>query len=360
MVGIGKRRVLVTGGSGFVGSRLAERLAIEEGSHVRVLVRDWRKAIWVSRSPIELIQGDITDSHALLNAMQGCDIVFHCAAAFGSLEECTRTNVEGTRHVLECAERAGVQRLVYISTVAVHGPIPRDGADERDPFRPTGDPYADTKIAAEELIRDFVQQRPLAVSIVRAAPVWGPRAGSFTLWPIHEMKAGRWFLVDGGRGTCNAVYIDNLVDAILLAAVNPAAAGEAFLITDDQPCSWSEFFGHYARMLGIRRLRSAAVSTANFSRASTVLLDRVLGSLQKTPSWTPAREAVRGTRFGLHIVRAASAQFSGFSVWELAKYEHRGTLDVSKARRLLGYSPRFTLEMGMRDTETWLRDQRLI
>lgn len=360
MVGIGRRRVLVTGGTGFIGARLAERLALEEGAEVRALVRDWRKAVWISRADVELVQGDITDRDSLLRAMQGCEIVFHCAAAFGSLDECASTNVGGTRNVLECADVLSVKRLVYLSSVAVHGPTPPDNADERDEFRPLGNSYADSKIAAEELIWQFRQRRPLPIAVIRAAPVWGPRGESFTVWPLRQMKAGEWFLVDWGRGTCNAVYIDNLVDALLLAGIKDTAVGEAFLITDDQPCSWEEFFGHYRRMLGIQKLRSRSLSMARFTLMLTARVDRWLEILRHTPAHEPGRGVVRAFRFGLRIVRRVPGQCAIFSAWDLDKYAHQGRLNASKARRLLGYHPRFTLQAGMRETETWLRDQRLI
>jgi nucleoside-diphosphate-sugar epimerase len=339
---------------------LAERLALEEGAEVRVLLRDWRKATWISRADVELVQGDITNRDALLQAMRGCEIVFHCAAAFGSPDECMHTNVEGTRNVLECADVLSVKRLVYLSSVAVHGPTPPDNADEQDEFRPLGNGYADSKIAAEELIWRFHQRSSLPVAVIRAAPVWGPRGESFTVWPLRQMSAGEWFLVDRGRGTCNAVYIDNLVDALLLAGIRDTAIGQAFLITDDQPCSWEDFFGHYKRMLGIRALPSRSRFVTRMALMLTARIDRLLEYLRHTPEREPARTAVRGFRFGLRILRSVPGRCAIFSPWDIDKYAHQGRLNVSKARRLLGYQPRFTLQAGMRDTEMWLRDQRLI
>jgi nucleoside-diphosphate-sugar epimerase len=360
MVSFKELPVLVTGGTGFIGSRLAERLAVEEQAKVRVLVRDWRKAVWISRANVELVQGDVRDSDSVVRAMQGCQIVFHCAASAGTRDECISTNVDGTRNVLQCAAALSVDRVVCLSSVAVHGPTPPDNADEQDELRPTGDPYVDSKIAAEKVVWQFWHQHRFPVVVIRPAAVWGPRGESFTLWPLHRMKSGQWFLLDHGRGTCNAVYIDNLVDALLLAGLNESAVGEGFLITDGQPCSWAEFFGHYARMLGIGELRSTGLLSARFTLLVIERLDRLLNKLKHTPQREPARILVRAFRRGLKIIRRLPARFAVFSSWEVAKYAHRGKLNVSKARRLLGYTPRLTLNEGMRETEIWLRDQRIL
>jgi nucleoside-diphosphate-sugar epimerase len=362
MVSYTGRKILVTGGTGFIGSRLAERLALEEHAKVRVLVHDWRKAVWVSRADVELVQGDVRDPDSLAQAMQGCEIVFHCIGVGGTRDVCMSVNVEGTRNVLECAADAGVERVVYLSSIAVHGPSPPDNADEQDEFRLTGSPYGDSKVAAEEVVWQFWEQQRLPLVVIRPTFVWGPRSANFTIGPVERMKAGRWFLVDGGQGTCHAVYIDNLVDALLLAGVKDEAVGQAFLITDGQPCTWAEFFGHYARMLGLDSLPSVS-SNSLLMRAMLPpvrLVDRLLATLSGTPAHDPARTLVRGTRFGLRVLRRSLARYASFDRWDMAKYVRRGRLNISKACTLLGYNPRISSEEGMHETEIWLRDQGII
>ncbi len=360
MVSYAGRQILVTGGTGFIGGRLAERLAVEEQAKVRVLVHDWRKAVWVSRAHVDLVQGDVRDRDSVAQAIQGCETVFHCVGVGGTLDDCRSTNIEGTRNVLKCALDAQVARVVYLSSIAVHGPNPPDNADEQDEFRLTGSPYGDSKVIAEKIVWQFWREHRLPVIIIRPTFVWGPRSAVFTLRPVHCMKLGRWFLVDGGRGTCNAVYIDNLVDALLLAGVKPEAVGEAFLITDGQPCAWADFYGQYARMLRIQELPSVRLFAARFALPVVQYIDALLCKLESTPAREPARTLVRALRRGLRLIRRLPARYAVMNSWDLIKYGRRGGLDISKARTLLGYTPRFSLEEGMRETEIWLRDQKII
>jgi nucleoside-diphosphate-sugar epimerase len=364
MVDYQAKPILVTGGTGFIGGRLAERLAFEAQAEVRLLVRDWRHAVWASRLPARFLEGDVTRPDSLAKAMDGCDVVFHCVGVGGDPQTCRRINRDGTLHLLEAAQAAGVRRIVYLSSIAVHGPNPPDDADETAPFVRTGNAYGDSKIDTEEAITAFTEKHSLGVVTLRPTFVWGPRSAYFTIAPLQQMLAGRWRLVDQGLGTCHAVYVDNLVDAMLLAGGAPGVEGAAFLITDDQPCSWADFFLAYARMVGIHSLRSIS-STGPVDRAARRLergLGRLLGFLeQHVPSFEPARFSFRASRFLLRRVqRLLFGSSPGFSDWDLLKYARRGRLNTSRARQRLGYAPRISRPEGMRLTECWLRDQRII
>jgi len=358
-------RVLVTGGTGFIGGRLVERLTYEEGADVLVAVRDWRRATWVSRTSAALVEADVTDQASLHQVMSGRQVVFHCVGIGGSAETCRRVNVEGTRNVLHAALGAGVDKVVYLSSIAVHGPNPPDNANEEAPLVRTGTPYGDSKVAAEEEIRSFERLHSLPVVILRPTFVWGPRSQWFTVNPVRRILAGDWPLVDGGAGTCHAVYVDNLVDAMLLAGRKEGLGRAAFLVTDDQPCTWAEFFMEYARMAGVDRLPSvSSASTLAKSRIARAL-DRTLGSAvsalaRDTPAHEPLRFLVRGTRFSIRNLHHWARPGVPFSDWDVVKYARIGRLDTTAASRRLGYEPRVSRAEGMRATESWLRDQRII
>ena len=357
MIDYKSKRVLVTGGTGFIGGRLAERLSFEHAADVVILRRDWRRAVWASRLPARMVEGDVTDPASLARAMDGCQVVFHCAMSD------LRTNRDGTRNVLEAAEVAGVERMVHLSTVGVHGPNPPDNADESAPLTSVGDAYGDSKIAAEQVITEFTRTHRLGVVILRPTFVWGPRSEGFTLEPIRQIRAGTWQLVDQGLGSCHAVYIDNLVDAIVLAGVVPGIDGEAFLVTDDQPCTWADFFMAYARMLGVTSVPSIASKKVEahplrrLDRALTEVHD-ALG--RRMPSLQPFRLGFRGGRYIIRKVRRLLGPIPIFRDWDLIKYGRRGRLNITKAKERLGYSPRIPRAVGMRHVEIWLRDQNLI
>lgn len=360
MVNYVGRKILVTGGTGFIGGRLAERLAVEEQAKVRVLVHDWRKAVWVSRANIELVQGDIMDPSSVARAMKGCEIVFHCVGVGGSMDQCMSINCDGTRNVLECAMEARVERFVYLSTCVVHGPNPPDHADETQGFHFTGSSYGDSKIAAEKVVWQFWREQRLRTVIIRPFPVWGPRSPAFTLWPVSNIKHGRWFLIGGGHGTCQAVYIDNLIDSLLLAGVKPDAVGEAFLIADEEHCTWGEFFNHYARMVGIRELPSVRPWTVRFALQSTAHIDGILRRINGISVREPARTLVYLVRKGVGLIRRLPARYAVFDPGDLVKYTYEGMLNTSKSRSLLQHTSRVSMEEGMRETEIWLRDQKII
>jgi nucleoside-diphosphate-sugar epimerase len=364
MVDYKAKRVLVTGGTGFIGGRLAECLAFELQAEVSLLVRDWQHAVWTSRLPARSLDGDVTQPESLAQAMHGCQIVFHCVGVGGDEETCRRVNRDGTLNVLKAAMAAGVQRVVYLSSVAVHGPNPPDNADESAPFVHSGNAYGDSKIAVEEAIASFCANHPLGVVILRPTFVWGPRSRWFTIAPLQQIAAGTWHLVDKGYGTCHAVYVDNLVNAMLLAGVAPGVEGAAFLITDEQPCTWADFFLAYARMVGVHTLPS--VPSTRLQDDPIRRLDRAAGRFHDwlgccMPGFRPARLAFQATRV---IVRRTRRLLFGpapvFSDWDLCKYARRGRLNTSRAKDQLGYVPRITRSEGMRLTELWLRDQRII
>lgn len=364
------RRVAVTGGTGFIGSRLAERLALEEGAEVKVLVRDWRKATWVSRADVTLVEGDITKPDTLASLMDKVEITFHCAVIGGTLEQCRRVNVEGTMNVLNACVEAGVRRIIYFSTIGVHGPFLTEGLDESAPFRKLGNPYTDSKIESEELFWKFLKHHNLEGVVIRPTYVWGPISPGFTVTPIRKMTGGRFTLIDKGEGACNAVHIDNVVDLAILCGSHPRAAGEAFLVRDEDRLRWRAFFGYYADMVGMKMDDFPSVkSDTRFNRGagrfSRQLWIRARYLLRRGMRICAARfpALVRlGRKAPDRLIRlVSSAADPSFpdphSWWDLRILSSPGFINIDKAKSLLEFTPRTTVPEGMRDCEVWLRDQ---
>jgi nucleoside-diphosphate-sugar epimerase len=319
-------KVLVTGATGFVGKRLAERL-IGEGALVRVLARTPSKAADLSKAGAEVVAGDLTRPDTLGPAAAGCDVVFHCAAAVGEAGDddvFRRTNVDGTRAMAEAALAAGVGLFLHVSSVAVYGLDPPDHVDETNPFDGSNNIYCETKIGAEEEVRR-VGEKGLRHVIIRPANVYGPGPSVWTVRPAKLARAGRMFVVAGGTGYCNPVHVDNLVDAMFLAATNETAVGRDYIVSDGAPVPWSEFFGYYGRMVGMKKLPSLPVPVAIAAASAMAIAAKLTG---KRPPLTP-----QSVRF---LTRKA-------------------VYDIAKVRKELGYEPRVNLGDGMRETEVWLR-----
>ncbi|HVP76848.1 MAG TPA: NAD-dependent epimerase/dehydratase family protein [Thermodesulfobacteriota bacterium] len=320
---------LVTGASGFIGGRLAERLATEEGVRVRAMVRRAKKAERLQKLRLEFVKADLLDPESLRGAIEGCDLVFHCAAIVretGDRKEFFQTNVQGTENMLNVSRDARVKKFIHFSSVSVYGLNPPDGADETTPFQPCGNLYCDTKIAGEKVVWSVHQEAKLPVVVIRPANVYGPHSNPWTLRPIKLINSGQMILINGGRGLCNYVYIDNLLDATLLATKRDSSVGQVYLLSDGNPVTWKEFFGYYARMAGKPKIRSVPEWLGKAIAVGMEVTSRLTG---KPPKIT--REAVS------FLTR--EARFS-----------------VEKAKRELGYQPRFSLEEGMKLTEKWLRD----
>ena len=166
--------VLVTGATGFIGGRLAERLVVEHGARVRALVRNFGRAARLARYPIELVHGDLKSAESVERAVAGCDYVFHCAYGSDGEDDSRRVvNAQGTSHVLEAALQHRCKRVVHTSTVTVYGNTPDGPLDETAPRRKTGFAYGDSKIEAEEAALRYVT-RGLSVAVVQPTVVYGP------------------------------------------------------------------------------------------------------------------------------------------------------------------------------------------
>lgn len=247
------------------------------------------------------------------------------------LDESWRVNVLGTRNVLDAAATAGVGRFVHISSVRAFSDLGfPDGVDERQPVRPDGNPYVDTKIASEQVVLQAHAAGEIECSIVRPGDVYGPGSRPWTLLPLEIIKTNRFLLPAMGRGVFSPVYVDDLVSGLALAAEHPAAAGQVFTISGPRSVSAGEFFGHYFHMLG--------------KRGPLCLPTPLVAAAARAAG---AAERLRGNR----------TEINATSMRYLAR---PGGYSIEKARRVLVYEPAVDLDEGMRRTETWLRDQQLL
>jgi len=228
--------VLVTGASGFTGGNLCKHL-INEGYNVTALVRDIDKVNDLRRAGVKLTLGDLRDKHTLNTAVKGIDIVFHIAALYrqasASKKDLWDVNVQGTKNILEASENAGVKRLIHCSTVGVHGEIKNPPADESYPYAP-GDAYQESKTEGEKIAIEYMRKRILPVIIVRPSGIHGPGDLRF-LKLFKSIKKNRFIMIGDGKTLYHMVYIDDLIDGILLCAKNDNAVGNIYILAGDKP-----------------------------------------------------------------------------------------------------------------------------
>ncbi len=392
------RRVLITGATGFIGCRLAE-VVHDRGTPVVALVRTLSRAARLARMAVEIVPGDVLDLGSVQSAMKGCDVVFHCAVDSRRVGRPQRRSiVQGTRNVMQAALEAGVGRVVFLSSIGVFGRVPPLGTlTEEHPCGHTGDNYGDAKIDAERIALRYHRRHGAPVTILRPTLVYGPFSRYWTVDTVATIRAGSMVLVNGGTGLCNCLYVDNLAEAMLLAAQHPRAPGEVFHVSDATPVTWREFIEGHARALGdgveplpemtvaeIETARARARNRQRSSVAQTLQLLRnphVRNAVRAIPVVSRLEAAGRGfvrtvlperlqrVLRGVVANTAASpadATDSGapaasrFPLRSLVRlYASTTIFSIEKAQGILGYRPPVAFAEGMRLTAEWIKWSRL-
>jgi len=381
--------VLVTGGTGAIGGRLVEKLVLEQGARVRVLVRNFMHASRLARFPLEMIGGDLADPAAVNKAVQGCDVVFHCAYDFsGNAVLQRKSGIDGTRYLCEAALLNNVARLVHVSTFAVYSPMSSGVLTEESRRGKAPNSYVSVKRESERLVLSHHGKKGLPVVIIQPTLVYGPRSSHWTLGLAQQLKTGVVPLVDGGNGFCNAVYIDDVVDSLILGAIRPDVIGETFLISAAEPITWKAFYEALEAALHVKstvimpedRLREEVAKSQRKPNPVAPLLQaarhpEVYPQLVSLPV---ARHLLQALRRGLsderwNALKASVLMTEDTAVLTAAEVEAKAKplhlpdksllalyltkthVSISKARERLGYQPKFDLERGMDLTTRFLR-----
>jgi nucleoside-diphosphate-sugar epimerase len=319
------RSAAVTGAGGFIGGAVCRALA-EEGASVTGVEIDSATAELVRATGAEFAQADVTDRDALERALEGADLVVHAAAYvrdWGEMEDFVRVNVGGTVAVLDAAEAAGADRVVHLSSVVVYGYHHPGELDEGAFHRTYGIPYIDTKSAS-----DALALRRGAV-VIRPGDVYGPGSVPWTLRPLELAKSGQIAVPGKGDGVMLPVYIDDLVESVLLGILE-GEPGEAYTAWDGKAISFGDYFDRIAAIAGA-------------------------GPARRVP-----RPLMHALARGMEALAAVRRQPPQFSTRAMTFVDRRGTASNRKAREELGWEPRVGLDEGMRRTEAWLRAEGLL
>jgi nucleoside-diphosphate-sugar epimerase len=322
-------RVMVTGGTGFVGAHLVKRLL--SGGH-QVTSLDKNSGLFddeLRSQGATLITGSVTEPADVSRAMAGAELVYHLASPFGDIMQPDpvywEIEVNGTRNVLEAASRQGVRRVVHCSTQGVHGIITDPPGDENSPIAPR-DYYCYSKAEGEKVAQEFIN-RGLDIVIVRPTSVYGP--GDIRGWlKLYRMVSKGWFVMVGdGRTLNHPVYVENLVDLFELTATNPTAKGRIYLAGDEEPVTLTDLVRGVAAAVGssVRIIRFPWYEAAWLAASGIEVVSKMFGVrppvFRRRLSWFKTNRAFR----------------------------------IDRAKKELGYQPRVRLSEGLARTAAWYR-----
>lgn len=322
-------KTLVTGASGFIGSHLVDRL-IDDDHDVTGLIRKTSRLQWLENKPVRLVTGDIRNADSLIEAVKGKDIIFHVAGKVvaRNYKSFVDTNQTGTENLMETilSYNSNVKKVIYISSIAAAGPTTPDHIlTEKDPSYPIN-AYGKSKYAGEQTILSYKDK--INVVIIRPPVVYGPRdRGTLTFF---RLVAKHIKINLGYRDRyVTLVHVSDLAEAILLAAIKETGNGELFYVDDESPVrTLLEIQHKIAQIMGKKTLR------IRVPLASLFIVTAVMEGLHRITG--------KNTWINFDKYREFSQQ-----AW---------LCDGTKIREKLGYSPKITLQQGLRQTITWYNE----
>ncbi len=357
-------KLAVLGASGFVGSRLLEQFHLRGTCDLRPIVRNVPALARMARFQLDWKVSPTDQPERLAAALQGCDVVVNLTSGDSGFIRDSISPFYGA------ARQAGVRRVVFLSSAVVHGQEPAPGTTDDTPLVggqgiDYNGGYNRAKVEAEERLRQERRGGGPEIVILRPGIVFGPRA-HWIHRPAEQLLAGRFAWVNHGQGICNSIYVDNLVEAIRLAATVPGIDGEAFLIGDAETSRWCDLIEPIAIALGfspdeIPNLtpRGPGLTLGERLRAAYDQ-DLVQAVVARVPRRfkQAAKAAVRGWREGpkpspWELPRPSAPRLTVSRDMEVL-YQCAYRLPHTKAVRMLGYRPPVTFTEGLRRCLAWL------
>jgi len=326
------QRFLITGATGFVGGHVAEACAAR-GWQVSTIARPGSATDTLQRLGATLHAGDLTDPLVVRRAAEDVDAIVHCAAKvgdWGPVDAYRKVNVEGLRGLLDACKGQALSRFVHMSSLGVYAARHHYGTDESEPLpRRHTDGYTQSKVEAEQLALGYYRDWGVPIVVLRPGFVYGP--GDRTVMPrlIENLRKGTVRYPGGkGRRALNTIYIKNLVGAVFLALENPQAVGQVYNLTDGEFVSKRRFIEAVADAMGLARPW----------RAPPLWVARILTWGNET--WA----RLRGAREAPLFTRAR-LKFLGLNL----------DFSIEKAKRELGYRPRYAFDEAMAETMAYYK-----
>lgn len=320
---------LVTGASGYIGGNLVQRMS-EREMKVRVLVRrtsNVQKLLELKN--VEICCGDVTDISSLEKAVRDCHMVFHLAGYvehWGDYKKFYEVNYRGTKNILQASIDTKVKKIIYISSIGALNLSGKGVIREDHSYGNFTSSYCRSKAEAEKLVRKYSDS--ISTIIIRAPAVYGPEDFLFTWKALNLARKNLLFVIDHGKAIFPYIYIENLIDVILLASQKKEAIGEIFNVTDGTNISALEFFNHFNHLVGKGNIRISLPYPMAWNLALGLDIFNKLTGKPPLLSWTALEFLTLKCRF-----------------------------DISKAREKLGYKPSISLKVGMERVKLWWEEE---
>lgn len=345
--------VFVTGATGFVGRRLLEQLT-QAGANVTALLRTRHGARDLAALGVRVEVGALSDRPLMQSALRGQQVLFHLAY---DMRAPATQNLADFEVLRSASETAGVDRIVHVSSIVVHDGWPNQDLDENSPTqRPGGSAYRHAKLAMEQAL----MQGNCPAAILQPTLVYGPHSRMWTDQLADWLARGTVVLPDP-EGVCNGVFVDDLVQALLRAAILPDLDRERFIISGAAPFAWSDLLLGYARTIGRGKVRHAPLAA---------LQARLPAQSEDAPPDRPtlaarvsaaARSLIGRENFET-MVHGLKRRLPGraevlpdHAMLEL--FAAHGVCRIDKARARLGYRPEYDLAAGLDATRSYLESR---
>lgn len=356
-------KLAILGANGFIGTQAVEFFHLQNLFEVVPVVRSYGSLARVARFDLSGKIADAADIEALAEAFKGSRFVLH--AALGDAQKM----ISSADAVYSAAEKAGVEKIVYLSSFAVHGLNPVAGTSEEDKLSSKQRfVYSNAKVAAEKKFLKRRDKGSVEIVIFRPGIVYGPRSWRWTAGLANELLAGTAYLVNDGSGICNTIYVDNLLESIRLAFETKAADRQAFLVSDDETVTWLEYYERMTAALKIDPVHIYRLSDEEVNVYIKPSREDVFNHLRALPVTQSILPFVAGglkTAIKKMIFAQAGSVVSSAEVEPLANKPRPSAEMVAlqsctykiphrKAQQVLGYKPLVGFDEGMRRSIAWM------
>ncbi|MBF2027756.1 MAG: NAD(P)-dependent oxidoreductase [Oscillatoriales cyanobacterium C42_A2020_001] len=351
-------KIGVVGASGFVGNRAVEMLHGGD-TEVRPIGRTVASLDRFVAEGLDCRVAGAFDQSALETAFEGCDVVIHSILGSPGL---IRGSIAPT---YKAAQKAGVRRIIYLSSMIVHRPAPAPGTTEATPLV-ANQPYAahPAKIDAERKLMRLRKKGAVEVVIFRPGIVFGPRSRWVTDLAT-QLSQGTAYFINEGQGICNSVYVDNLIHAMRLSLTAPNADGEAFFVGDRELVTWFDFYRPFAEAFGVDPKQIPQLTAPEFTQSwkqrvidpirNSELVQRTLSTIphelkQTAKAFIPKRGTSSPEQQPTAIAKPEPVITQMMAELQQSQYK----LPFSKAEKFLGYEPIVSFDEGCNRSIQWL------